>query len=85
MPAQSLLERLTGQDLLVLGHLQLELLLLPQHLVDLILLKFEHFDQSGLILLLLMAICTRTRIAVLGRPLEADSRAPLLLSVPTTV
>ena len=44
----------------MLGHLQLELLLLPQHLVDLILLKFEHLDQSGLILLLLMTIPTRT-------------------------
>ena len=79
MPAQSLLERLTGQDLLVLSHLQLELLLLSEHLVDLVLLKFEHLDQSGLILFILVAIPART---TLGRPLEADPVAPLLLSVP---
>ena len=62
MPAQGLLECLTGQYLLMLRHLQLKFLLLTKHLVDLVLLKFKHLYQGRLRLLSHPAAMTITAI-----------------------
>ena len=90
MPAQGLLECLTGQYLLMLRHLQLKFLLLTKHLVDLVLLKFKHLYQGRLRLLSHPAAMTITAIfmwiAVLRRLLKADPVAlPFLFTAPTAV
>mgnify|MGYP006922976723 CR=1 FL=1 len=38
----------------MLRHLQLELLLLPQYLINLLLLHLEHVDQGGFYLFILL-------------------------------
>jgi len=68
VPSEGLLEILARQYLLVLCHLQLELLLLPEHLINLLLLHLEHLDQGRFSLFVLP-----------GGPLETNPCASLLL------